>query len=200
MATGIVVARKPVMLGTTRRTTAAPASRIAMTRSGRCPADGAACTMSPASQPLAPLRTSAWASESDEAMTKKFAQPTPRSNSLQDSTPRPGASRHAHASIAGSAGGQCVRQPEDGGARGDDRRSPLRRGERLPRRRRRHGELRLEAAAVAQVDQQGAGEQEHAVRHAHEREPARPGDPADQPGRHDRRDASREQDAWRPDG
>ena len=63
-----------------------------------------ALTTREASQALAPLLTRAWASESEEAMTKKLAQPTPRSNSFHERTPMPGASRQIQASRAGSAG------------------------------------------------------------------------------------------------
>ena len=59
-----------------------------------------------ATQTLAPLAMSAWASESDEAMTKRLAQPSPCSNSFQLSTPMPGASRHVHATSAGMTGCQ----------------------------------------------------------------------------------------------
>ena len=63
-------------------------------------------TMISAIQALAPLLLIARASDSEDASTKKLAQPKSVSNSFQVSTPMPGVSRQAQARTAGRAGFQ----------------------------------------------------------------------------------------------
>ena len=106
IATGIVAARNPVMFGIRSRTTEEAASSTPTTIQGDSATEWAAPTTPPASQSLAPERESAWASDSDAAMTKKFVQPTSCSNCRQVSTPRPGIRKHTQASRAGSVGCQ----------------------------------------------------------------------------------------------
>src|SRR5215470_16927936 len=90
IATGIVVARKPVMFGIINRTTEEAPSSTPTTISDDSATARAAPTTPPASQSLAPERERAWASDSEAAITKKLVQPTSCSNSRQVITPQRG--------------------------------------------------------------------------------------------------------------
>jgi len=104
IAIGSARARKPEMFGTTTRSNVAPSMRRITTPSAPSPSAGRPPTSRRPSHGAAPLATSAWASEIDAAMTKKFDQPTPRSRSDQASGPTPGVRSAANARSAGSAG------------------------------------------------------------------------------------------------
>jgi hypothetical protein len=104
IATGIVVARYPVMFGIISRTAADAAISTPTTRPGDSATRCAAPTTPAASHALAPERARAWASESEAPITKKFVQPTSCSNCRQVSTPMPGSKKHTKASRAGIVG------------------------------------------------------------------------------------------------
>jgi hypothetical protein len=73
MAMGMVMARKPVMVGTNNRTGAAVRSNMAAMSRGCWAAAGVVCTSRSASQAAAPPLARACASDSEEARTKRFA-------------------------------------------------------------------------------------------------------------------------------
>ena len=103
---GMVVARKPVILGIRRRTGCRHQEEHEHYQPGVLCECRRTVHEELAIQALAPLLLRACASDSDEASTKKLDQPKLRSKSLQLSTPIPGVSRHTHATRAGMAGCQ----------------------------------------------------------------------------------------------
>jgi len=104
MAIGMLIAKKPVMLGIKSLKAAAHINSTMTTNMGRVENAGTFATIPFAIHSPAPLLMSALAKDRDVANTKKLDQPNRVSNSFQVSVPMPGARRHTQAISAGNAG------------------------------------------------------------------------------------------------